>query len=338
MTIGFDNLHPPTMDSALAQEAMEKESLGTSSDEGSECDGSYTSWDDSDDESLIEEMGERLEEFSHIGTTPALAALIFNTDDYKLALPKKRFPKASDSSVTSSLQNSILSEIMLTQSDEKSLKSFQMRRSNSDQFVQQGFYQNPEFSPPSAITTRNQKSETTNDAKPVSFLKDILKEDGISYPSVSEEALNYLSVEMKPENFEAYGREIADAARKGDIEGVKRHIAAGKTLQCCNKFQESILHLVCRRGHEDILKLMLEEGDVSVFIRDDLGRTPLHELAWTNIPNFSMVKMILQKSPDLVYVKDNRQFTPLDYVGRNNWESWCEFIKANRDLLAPSAL
>lgn len=335
MTIGFDNLHQATMDSPVAQEAVEKESLGTSSDEGS--DGSFTSWEDSDDESFIEEMGERLEEFSHIGTTPALAALIFNTDDYKLALPKKRFPKASDSSVTS-LQNSILSEIILTQSDENSIKSFQMRRSNSDQFVQQGSYQNLEFSPPSAITTSNNKNETTNDTKPVSYLKDILKEDGISYTSVSEEALNDLSVEMKPENFEAYGREIADAARKGDIEGVKRHIAAGKTLQCCNKFQESILHLVCRRGHEDILKLMLEEGDVSVFIRDDLGRTPLHELAWTNIPNFSMVKMILQKSPDLMYVKDNRQFTPLDYVGRNNWESWCEFIKANRDLLAPSAL
>eukprot|EP00526_Cylindrotheca_closterium_P016431 CAMPEP_0113626892 /NCGR_PEP_ID=MMETSP0017_2-20120614/13917_1 /TAXON_ID=2856 /ORGANISM="Cylindrotheca closterium" /LENGTH=324 /DNA_ID=CAMNT_0000537107 /DNA_START=312 /DNA_END=1286 /DNA_ORIENTATION=- /assembly_acc=CAM_ASM_000147 len=320
------------MDSALAQEAMEKESLGESFDEGSS--GSFTSWEDSDDESLIEEMGERLEEFSHIGTTPALAALIFNTDDYKLALPRKRFPKASDSSVTS-LQNSILSDIVFTKSDEDSIKSFQIRRSNSDQFIQQGSYTN--LATPAANATFNNdksKTATTKDTKPFSFLKEILKQDGISYPSVSEEATKSLLLEMKHENYEAYGREIADAARNGNIEGVKSHIDSGKTLQCCNKFQESILHLVCRRGHEDILKLMLEETDVSVCIQDDLGRTPLHELAWTSIPNFAMVKLILQKSPDLLYVKDNRQFTPLHYVGKNNWDAWCEFLGANRDLLA----
>jgi ankyrin repeat protein len=163
-------------------------------------------------------------------------------------------------------------------------------------------------------------------------------QDGVPYPSVGEEARNDLLMEMKHENFEAYGREIADAARKGDIEGMKKHVDSGKTLQCCNKFKESILHLVCRRGHEDILKFMLEETDVSACIQDDLGRTPLHELAWTSVPNFSMVKMILQKSPDLLYLKDNRQFTPLHYVGKNNWDAWCEFLDANRDLLASRAL
>ncbi|CAJ1933880.1 unnamed protein product [Cylindrotheca closterium] len=328
------------METALAQEAMEKdddESLGESYDD-EDSDGSFSSWEGSDDESLIEEMGERLEEFSHIGTTPALAALIFNTDDYKLALPKKRFPKSSDSSVTS-LQNSILSEIIFSKSDEDSIKSFQMRRSNSDQFVQQGSYTDLEFSSKNATFDNNSQSETNSkDPKPFSFLKEILKEDEIPYPSISEEATNDLLLEMKQENFEAYGREIADAARKGDIEGVKKHVDSGKTLQCCNKFKESILHLVCRRGHEDILQFMLEETDVSACIQDDLGRTPLHELAWTSIPNFSMVKMILQKSPDLLYLKDNRQFTPLHYVGKNNVDAWCEFLDANRDLLPPRSL
>ena len=59
-------------------------------------------------------------------------------------------------------------------------------------------------------------------------------------------------LEMKKENFAAYDRDIADAVRTGDLDAVKKHVAEGKTLQCCNKFSESVVHIVCRRGHKKI--------------------------------------------------------------------------------------
>ena len=83
---------------------------------------------------------------------------------------------------------------------------------------------------------------------------------------------------------------------------------------------------------------MLEETDVSLCIKDDIGRTPLHDAAWTSEPNFGLVELILRRCPDLLYVKDKRGHTPFSYIGKKNWGDWCTFMEMNPELVIPKIL
>ena len=58
----------------------------------------------------------------------------------------------------------------------------------------------------------------------------------------------------------------------------------------------------------------MNEAKVSIRVRDEGGRTPLHDAAWTDRPNFDLVKIILKDSPELMFVKDDRRYSPLSYV------------------------
>jgi ankyrin repeat protein len=331
-----DNFEQPMAATVLCQDTMSKEDFEAVNnfDAWSTCSGSVSSGHSFSDDSLLE-IEERIQEFSHVGATPALADMVFNTAEFKLALPRSRHLISDDGSVASE-KNSVSAEFELSNRQKQSLATFAMRRSSSDQNIQKVSYA---ASAPTADGNATFETDNINQGtKPEDCLKNILEQQGITVPNYSEEFLADLMLEMDDENFAAYGRNISDAARSGDLDAVRAHLNSGKTLQCCNKFQESAMHLVCRRGNTELLRYMLEETDVSPCIRDDIGRTPLHELGWANIPNFEMVKLIIVPSPELLYVKDSRGFTPLSYVGRNNWEKWCEFLEANRDLLAPRRL
>lgn len=335
MKIGIETTEQPMASAIPSCDSVSKhEQVGLSFDIDDESFGSLgsddSSWIDSDDESLLE-IEERLHEFSHIGTTPALADMVFNTADFKLAIPRSR--DTGDNGSVQSGKYSIASDTKLSKIQKESLTAFAMRRSNSDQFIQKG-------SNTSLMSTNTNANTDTIDkgTKPDDCLQNILEQQGISMPQYSAEFISSFMLHMAEENYAAYGKGIATAVRSGNLDAVKEHVNSGRTLQCCNKFRESVMHLVCRRGHADMLKYMLDETDVSPCIQDDIGRTPLHELAWTDTPNFEMVKLVLMPSPELLYVKDSRGFTPLSYVGRNNWEKWCEFLESNRDIVGPRKL
>jgi hypothetical protein len=324
-----DDVEQPIAATVLSQDAMSKEDFEAGDDFDAGSSGSVGSEGSWDDDSLLE-IEERIQEFSHVGATPALADMVFNTAEFKLALPRSR-ASYDDGSVASE-KNSVSSEIVLSNRQKQSLATFALRRSNSAQ-------NSYTASAPTADADATFETDNTNQGtKPEDCLKNILEQQGITVPNYSEEFLADLMLEMGAENFAAYDRNISDAARTGDLDAVREHVNSGKTLQCCNKFQESAMHLVCRRGNTELLRYMLEEADVSPCIRDDIGRTPLHELAWMNIPNFEMAKLIIVPFPELLYIKDSRGYTPLSYVGRKNWEKWCEFLEANRDILAPRKL
>ena len=54
----------------------------------------------------------------------------------------------------------------------------------------------------------------------------------------------------------------------------------GKTLQCCNRFGESAIHMACRHDLTDVVKFSIEEVGSILRVRDDYGRTPLHDAFW----------------------------------------------------------
>ena len=61
-------------------------------------------------------------------------------------------------------------------------------------------------------------------------------------------------------------------------------------------------------------------------VRDDVGRNPLHDACWTKEPSLDLVRMILEREPDLAILADRRGHTPLGYVRAEHWRVWDEFL------------
>lgn len=109
----------------------------------------------------------------------------------------------------------------------------------------------------------------------------------------------------------------------------------GLNPNACNKFGESIVHLVCRRGCHTVLQILIEAG-CSVQICDDFGRTPIHDACWTSQPNFDLISMLLDQDPWLLSLKDRRGTTPLGYVKYDSHcQLWIEYLSGVADKYWP---
>ena len=176
---------------------------------------------------------------------------------------------------------------------------------------------------------------------PDKLFRSMIISQGITFPTdkkiYSLSMKNYF-LEPTPELIAAYDKDVTTAARHEDLEALKViYNQKGRTLQCCNRFGESILHVACRRGSAPITRFLLDEANVSLRVRDDFGRTPLHDACWTREPAFELVKMLIEKEPDLLLVSDKRGNTPLDYVRRDHWKAWCQFFtEMDIDKILPS--
>lgn len=169
---------------------------------------------------------------------------------------------------------------------------------------------------------------------PDDFLVQLL--EGIGAASFPSETWHDYFQSMEPEHVEAYTTEMVQAIRNDDYKVLRERLRLGQTLQCCNHHGESIVHLVCRRGSHDMVRFLMEEAEVSVRIRDDKGRTPLHDACWTENPNFPLVYALLESSPELLFVQDHRGHTPLSYAPKKCWGAWNGFLQKNRIFLRAS--
>mmetsp|Transcript_11598 Transcript_11598/g.16249 ORF Transcript_11598/g.16249 Transcript_11598/m.16249 type:complete len:322 (-) Transcript_11598:164-1129(-) len=142
---------------------------------------------------------------------------------------------------------------------------------------------------------------------------------------------------ITPEQLAAYTNEIVLAGRDGDVATLKKmYLTSGHRMECCNRFGESLLHMACRRGFQDMAQFLLvdEEGpQLSVRIRDDCGRTPFHDACWCAVPNLSICKWLLERDPSLLLMSDKRGHTPFQYARQQHWGTWKQFLYDNVDLL-----
>lgn len=123
--------------------------------------------------------------------------------------------------------------------------------------------------------------------------------------------------------------------RNNDLAGLKMAHQSGGKLQTSNKFGESLLHIACRRGYDHIASYLIEEADVTVWVRDDFGRTPCHDACWTAKPNLELMDLLVRKCPEMLLMSDKRGSTPLDYVRRDNWDVWRKFLEERWDTIIP---
>jgi len=162
--------------------------------------------------------------------------------------------------------------------------------------------------------------------RPSSFTTSCLKRYGIN-PNANEDALcQKYFLEPTEEHLEAYECDVIQAIRDGDIAYLRAVTKEGRKLQACNRFGESLMHLACRRSSTELVKFLITEGSVSLRVKDDVGRTPLHDVCWRKEPDFELIDLILNEEPDLLLIADNRGHVPLDYARREHWGLWISYL------------
>jgi hypothetical protein len=189
---------------------------------------------------------------------------------------------------------------------------------------------------PSNTTTPTTSSTTSaastkNMTKPDDYLRSLLAENGMSTKTFSALEINADNFFLKvtAESIEAYDMQVVKAVRTQDVTTLRQLLQSGRSLQCGNKFGESIVHTACRKGSLQVLQFLLQEANVSCRVSCDYGRTPLHDACWTSdSPNFQLMDLLLTTCPDLLHVKDARGFLPLAYVRQEHWDDWCRYLKS----------
>ena len=99
------------------------------------------------------------------------------------------------------------------------------------------------------------------------------------------------------------------AAEEGDIEAVKKHLAAGANKNVrAGKWRDTPLHRAAFWGYTEIVELLIN-NEVDVNAKDKYGCTPLHDAA--EYSHLEIAEMLINRAPDMNAV-DNNGDTPLD--------------------------
>ena len=106
----------------------------------------------------------------------------------------------------------------------------------------------------------------------------------------------------------AFAGPIHDAARKGDIEAVKQHLAAGRNVNAKDDKGRTPLHRAAREGHKEVAELLIAAG-AALNSKDKEGKTPLYHAARWGHTNIAA--LLIAAGAD-VNAKDDKGRTPLD--------------------------
>lgn len=175
---------------------------------------------------------------------------------------------------------------------------------------------------------------TGEETCPMDFVLSLLRAKGIIArvePSMSSQKF----LPPSEEQIELYNIEILTAVRDQNIELLQSMNQSGRSLQCCNRFGESLIHMACRRGFYSVVRFMVEEANVSLYVKDDYGRTPMHDACWAPSPNFSLMELLIKHAPEQLFLADVRGHTPLSYVRKHDWAEWKRFLSERESLLVP---
>jgi hypothetical protein len=138
--------------------------------------------------------------------------------------------------------------------------------------------------------------------------------------------MNDFFPQVTEEQIAAYDIALVVACRSDDLETLRSLHAGGKSMNACNRFGESLLHIACRRGFVDMVQFLLDTCGLSVRILDDCGRTPLHDACWNPTPQLEICKWLIERDPSLLLVKDKRGSTPFQYARPEDWPTWRQFL------------
>lgn len=132
----------------------------------------------------------------------------------------------------------------------------------------------------------------------------------------------------------AYDLETVKAIRSNNVDHLRKLWSQGKSMDACNQFGESVLHMACRRGYSKIVDFLLREVKVRTDRCDDFGRNPFHDALWTPTPNFDVVDLLIDYAdPSLMLSEDVRGNTPFAYARCDHNNQWITFLEKRRGML-----
>ena len=191
--------------------------------------------------------------------------------------------------------------------------------------------------------------QKTDKEKPVNVLRQILSSDAGSSDSSSAAQTGSSAPQTKSsipqlktltfqkpseDDIAAYDLETVKAIRSNNLDQLRQLWCSGKSMNACNQFGESVLHMACRRGYSKIVEFLLREVKVRTDRCDDFGRNPFHDALWTSVPNFDVVDLLIEyANPALLLLEDVRGNTPFAYARRDHSEQWISFLEERRDKL-----
>ena len=109
-------------------------------------------------------------------------------------------------------------------------------------------------------------------------------------------------------------KDIWEAAKQGDIEAVKQHLAAGADVKAKGMMGLTPLHYATGRNYKEIAELLIAKG-ADVNAKDKNGYTPLFGAA--SRVHKEVAELLIAKGGD-VNAKDDVGRTPLDYANTFN--------------------
>jgi len=176
--------------------------------------------------------------------------------------------------------------------------------------------------PPPEMNAKNFPDSMT----PHHMIQYAVRHNGFEPKELPALSLEDFFLEPTDEHLEAYDVTVLNAVHDKDIDALRKMLKEGKTLQCCNRFGESLIHMVCRRGFTEIAEFLIREAGVSVRVRDDCGRTPLHDACWAKTPAYELVELLIAEDPDLLLISDKRGHAPFEYARQEHYPYWRQFI------------
>jgi len=200
-----------------------------------------------------------------------------------------------------------------TNANSSSLYHTAPRRDESDILLKQG---------PPEMNSKNFPDSMT----PHHMIQCAVRHNGFEPKELPALSLEDFFLEPTDEHLEAYDVTVLNAVHDKDINALRKMLKEGKTLQCCNRFGESLIHMVCRRGFTEIAEFLIREAGVSVRVRDDCGRTPLHDACWAKTPAYELVELLIAEDPDLLLLSDKRGHAPFEYARQEHYPYWRQFI------------
>lgn len=182
-----------------------------------------------------------------------------------------------------------------------------------------------------ATTPPNSLKRPIDNEKPSNFLRSILPE------SAGRKRKRSIAFRFNPseQDMENYDMESVRAIRSNDIKTLRSLLDEGKSFDACNRNGETLLHLACRRGNLETVKFLILEANVRVDVRDDMGRTVLHDVCWRpSSPSTEMMDCLIRVvSPEFLLSEDVRGHTCFDYCRKTHWQEWNGFLRERSFLL-----
>lgn len=196
--------------------------------------------------------------------------------------------------------------------------------------------------PPARAMTSTVTSGDAVEESPVRFLRSMFPDDEQHINSHHRRTppYYYRKATTRRDSGDGFHADAARAIRTNDIDLLRKlmqddnmtgTLSSSIFLQS-NRNGESLLHLACRRGNIGTIQFLVNETNIPLDVRDNLGRTVLHDACWRPRPDTDIMNVLFDVvPPQLLIAKDARGHTPFDYVRRGDWKLWNDYLQRRRE-------